>query len=147
MPFNQTTQSQFGRGLLRHCACNEGIEANKLTSTLCNRLFLLSLCLIISPRLLLFISETTTSTERRTTLTPLESFLALQFGIFLLALSAALVLNVCQLVLNLVPLISIPLRTDSFNSTYRFARTSCRSRSSTASSCRSCLCSDGLHFL
>jgi len=56
--------------------------------------FLLSLCLIISPRLLLFVSETASSTERRTALTPLESFLALQFGIFLLALSAALVLNI-----------------------------------------------------
>ncbi|KIM87154.1 hypothetical protein PILCRDRAFT_301803 [Piloderma croceum F 1598] len=56
--------------------------------------FLLSLCLILSPRLLLFVSETASSTERRTVLTPLESFLALQFGIFLLALSAALVLNI-----------------------------------------------------
>jgi len=55
--------------------------------------FLLSLCLILSPRLLLFISETA-STERRTALTSLESFLALHFGIFLLALSLALVLNI-----------------------------------------------------
>jgi hypothetical protein len=64
----------------------------------------LSLCLILSPRLLLFVSETASSTERRTALTPLESFLAFQFGIFLLALSAALVLNVCLLVSILTPL-------------------------------------------
>jgi len=58
--------------------------------------FLLSSCLILSPRLLLFVSEFANSTEGRTTstLSPLESFLALQFGIFLLAFSVALVLNI-----------------------------------------------------
>ncbi|KZP19491.1 hypothetical protein FIBSPDRAFT_828050 [Athelia psychrophila] len=55
---------------------------------------LLALCLIISPRLLLFVSETANDDERRTALTPLESFLALQFGIFLLAVSSALLLNI-----------------------------------------------------
>jgi len=71
-----------------------------------NRFFLLSFCLILSPRLLLFVSETASSTERRTSLTPLESFLALHLGIFLLALSAALVLNVCPLASFLVLLMS-----------------------------------------
>jgi hypothetical protein len=57
-------------------------------------LFLLALCLILSPRLLLFVSETSSNTERRTALTPLESFLALQFGILLSALSMALIFNI-----------------------------------------------------
>jgi len=57
-------------------------------------LFLLALCLILSPRLLLFVSETASNTDRRTALTPLESFLALQFGILLSALSMALIFNI-----------------------------------------------------
>lgn len=61
------------------------------------RFFLLASCLILSPRLLLFVTEAVSGTERRTALTPLESFLALQFGVFLLAVSSALVLNVCSL--------------------------------------------------
>jgi hypothetical protein len=59
-----------------------------------HRLLLLAMCLILFPRLLLFISETTSATERRTALTPLESFLALHFGIWLAATSLALALNV-----------------------------------------------------
>jgi len=65
---------------------------------------LLSLCLILSPRLLLFVSETASSTERRTTLTPLESFLSLQFGIFLFSLSLALALNIPSVApINMAP--------------------------------------------
>jgi len=56
--------------------------------------FLLSLCLVLSPRLLLFVSETASNTERRTALTPLESFFALQFGILLSALAMALIFNI-----------------------------------------------------
>jgi len=55
---------------------------------------LLALCLIAAPRLLLFVSETASYTDRRTTLTPLESFLAIQFGILLSALSIALIFNI-----------------------------------------------------
>jgi hypothetical protein len=60
-----------------------------------HRLLLLSMGLTIFPRLLLFISDTARATERRTALTPLESFLALHFGIWLAAISLALVFNVC----------------------------------------------------
>lgn len=107
----------------------------------------MSLCLILSPRLLLFVSETASSTERRTALTPLESFLALQFGIFLLALSAALVLNVCLLVSILTPLMHV-VETDSFCSAYNALRSgpSCY-QPPTASSCWSRLCSDRIHFI
>jgi len=61
------------------------------TATLC---LLLSSCLILFPRLLLFFAETSESAERRTALTPLESFLALHFGVLLAAVSVASVLNV-----------------------------------------------------
>jgi len=51
-------------------------------------LTILAATLTLSPRLLLFLSES------RTTLTSLEAFLALHFGIFLAALAFTLVLNV-----------------------------------------------------
>ncbi|KAL0946578.1 hypothetical protein HGRIS_012780 [Hohenbuehelia grisea] len=57
-------------------------------------LLVMSACLTIFPRLLLFISETATGDERRPGLTPLEAFLALHFGIWLAATAAALVLNI-----------------------------------------------------
>ena len=52
-------------------------------------LAVLAATFILSPRLLLFLSESSL------TLTPLEAFLALHFGIFLTALALTLVLNVC----------------------------------------------------
>ncbi|KAI0831327.1 hypothetical protein BC628DRAFT_1415845 [Trametes gibbosa] len=55
-------------------------------------LFVLSMPLVLSPRLLLFLAET--STERRAALTPLESFMALHTGILLFAISLALVFNI-----------------------------------------------------
>ncbi|EIN07300.1 hypothetical protein PUNSTDRAFT_121454 [Punctularia strigosozonata HHB-11173 SS5] len=48
--------------------------------------------LILFPRFLLFAAET--SADVRNVLTPLEAFLALHSGIFLLALSLALILNI-----------------------------------------------------
>ncbi|KAF9013874.1 hypothetical protein BDQ17DRAFT_1230886, partial [Cyathus striatus] len=57
-------------------------------------LVVLASCLVLFPRLLLFISEAGSDTDHRTALTPLESFLALHFGIFLSALALALVLNI-----------------------------------------------------
>ena len=57
-------------------------------------LALLSATLTLSPRLLLFLSESGLS------LTPLEAFLALHFGIFLAALALTLVLNACTLQLS-----------------------------------------------
>lgn len=56
------------------------------------RFFLVALCFIGSPRLLLFLSETTPTVDRR--MTPLEYFLAVHFGILLISVSAALILNV-----------------------------------------------------
>ncbi|PCH38000.1 hypothetical protein WOLCODRAFT_65358 [Wolfiporia cocos MD-104 SS10] len=50
--------------------------------------------LLLFPRLLLFLAEGGSGAERRTMLTPLESFLSLHIGILLVALAAALVLNV-----------------------------------------------------
>lgn len=58
------------------------------------RIFILSLCLTIFPRLLRFLSETGTEEHAKVALSPLESFLALHFGIILAAIAAALVLNV-----------------------------------------------------
>ncbi|KAI9064457.1 hypothetical protein FKP32DRAFT_1757719 [Trametes sanguinea] len=55
-------------------------------------LVILSVPLILSPRLLLFLSET--GTERRVSLTPLESYMALHAGILLFALALALVFNI-----------------------------------------------------
>ncbi|KAI0780905.1 hypothetical protein BD413DRAFT_600404 [Trametes elegans] len=57
-----------------------------------SRLLVLAVPLILFPRLLLFLSET--GEERRVTLTPLESFMALHVGIVLFALAIALVLDV-----------------------------------------------------
>ncbi|KAF5373649.1 hypothetical protein D9758_000604 [Tetrapyrgos nigripes] len=62
-----------------------------LTSSCC--FALLSVVLVFFPRLLLFISETPT-TESRPTLTPLETFLATHFGIWLTALAISLLLTV-----------------------------------------------------
>ena len=59
------------------------------------RFILLALCLIAAPRLLLFVSETASHTDISTTLTPLESFIAIEFGFFLFALYIALIFNVC----------------------------------------------------
>ncbi|KAL7283409.1 hypothetical protein ACG7TL_002839 [Trametes sanguinea] len=55
-------------------------------------LVILAAPLILSPRLLLFLSET--GTERRVSLTPLESYMALQAGILLFAIALALVFNI-----------------------------------------------------
>ncbi|KAG6814388.1 hypothetical protein H0H92_010974 [Tricholoma furcatifolium] len=51
-----------------------------------------SFCLTVFPNLLLFLSET--SLDRRAALTPLESFLATHFGIWLAAIAVAIVLNI-----------------------------------------------------
>ncbi|KAI0928438.1 hypothetical protein AcW1_005682 [Taiwanofungus camphoratus] len=59
------------------------------------RLSTTAIPLILFPRILLFVSESG-SAERRTTLTPLESFLALHLGILLAALSLALIFNIPQ---------------------------------------------------
>ncbi|TFK42528.1 hypothetical protein BDQ12DRAFT_676361 [Crucibulum laeve] len=68
-----------------------------------SRLVVLASCLTLFPRLLLFISETAATQDRRTALTPLESFLALHFGIFLSALALTLVLNVSSILLSSIP--------------------------------------------
>ncbi|KAJ7219337.1 hypothetical protein GGX14DRAFT_494345 [Mycena pura] len=57
-------------------------------------LTLLSIILSASPRLLLFVSEPANALEARTDLTPLESFLALHAGVWLLAVAVSLVLNI-----------------------------------------------------
>ncbi|KAF8892534.1 hypothetical protein BD779DRAFT_1670225 [Infundibulicybe gibba] len=57
-------------------------------------IFLFAACLACFPRLLLFISESSSTVDRRSALTPLESFLAIQFGVWLSAISLALVLNI-----------------------------------------------------
>ncbi|KAF5380896.1 hypothetical protein D9615_004004 [Tricholomella constricta] len=56
-------------------------------------LLVLAACLTVFPSFLLFISESASSAERRAALTPLESFLAIHFGIWLTAIAVALVLN------------------------------------------------------
>ncbi len=56
------------------------------------RLVVLAVPLILSPRLLLFLSET--GTERRVALTPLESFMAFHTGILVFAIALALIFNV-----------------------------------------------------
>jgi hypothetical protein len=58
------------------------------------RLTLISLILSVSPRLLLFLSETANGSEKRAVLTPLESFLAVHASIWLLAVAVSLVSNV-----------------------------------------------------
>ncbi|KAJ6502484.1 hypothetical protein C8R45DRAFT_895942 [Mycena sanguinolenta] len=58
-------------------------------------LTLISLILSISPRLLLFLSETANGPdEKRSALTPLESFLATHTSIWLVAVAISLVLNI-----------------------------------------------------
>jgi len=56
-------------------------------------LVLLASALILTPRLLLFLSQTGTS-QQRTALTSLEAFLAVHFGVYLVAVAVALILNV-----------------------------------------------------
>jgi hypothetical protein len=56
-----------------------------------HRLLLPSICLTFSPRVLLFFAELSSA---RHALTPLERFLSLHLGIWLAAMSLALVLNV-----------------------------------------------------
>lgn len=75
-------------------------------------LAILSATLTLSPRLLLFLSESGLS------LTPLEAFLALHFGIFLAALALTLVLNVCSLFFLLPTLIHRPSRYPHLNHPY-----------------------------
>ncbi|OJT04328.1 hypothetical protein TRAPUB_4962 [Trametes pubescens] len=55
-------------------------------------LVVLAVPLILSPRLLLFLSET--GTERRAALTPLESFMAFHTGILVFAIALALIFNI-----------------------------------------------------
>ncbi|KAL1747529.1 hypothetical protein HDZ31DRAFT_80374 [Schizophyllum fasciatum] len=55
---------------------------------------LLACILTLSPRLLLFLSEVVAEDDTRRALTPLESFLALHFGIWLAALSVSVLLNI-----------------------------------------------------
>ncbi|KAJ7709837.1 hypothetical protein B0H17DRAFT_1029429 [Mycena rosella] len=63
--------------------------------TTASLLILISLILSVSPRLLLFFSETADGPEdKRTVLTPLESFLALHTSIWLSAVAISLVLNI-----------------------------------------------------
>lgn len=69
-------------------------QGTRPTNITLHRLLLLASCLVLFPRLLLFISETASPYERRSALTSLESFLALHFGIWLAAVALALVLNV-----------------------------------------------------
>jgi hypothetical protein len=54
------------------------------------RLLVLAGLFVISPRLLIFMAG-----ESRTILTPLEAFLAFQFGILLFAVSVGVLINVC----------------------------------------------------
>ena len=58
------------------------------------RFSFLAFILTFSPRLLLFLSEVVAEDDNRRALTPLESFLALHFGIWLAATSVAVLLNV-----------------------------------------------------
>ncbi|KAJ7774534.1 hypothetical protein DFH07DRAFT_799915 [Mycena maculata] len=60
-------------------------------------LILISLILSVSPRLLLFLSETANAPEKRTVLTSLESFLAIHSSIWLSAIAISLVLNIPSL--------------------------------------------------
>jgi hypothetical protein len=55
-------------------------------------LVVLASALVLSPRLLLFLSQT--GTQQRTALTALEAFLAIHFGVYLVAVAVALILNV-----------------------------------------------------
>ncbi|KAJ7940568.1 hypothetical protein B0H13DRAFT_1938734 [Mycena leptocephala] len=62
--------------------------------TTASLLTLISLILSVSPRLLLFLSETANGSEKRAVLTPLESFLAVHASIWLLAVAVSLVSNI-----------------------------------------------------
>ena len=55
------------------------------------RLLALALPMILFPRVLLFLSET--ASERRNTLTPLESFLSMNLGILLVALAFSILFS------------------------------------------------------
>ncbi|KAJ8078905.1 hypothetical protein PM082_013189 [Marasmius tenuissimus] len=59
-------------------------------------IFVLAALLTMFPQFLLFISQTVpaSSNDYRASLTPLESFLATHFGLWLVALAASLVLNI-----------------------------------------------------
>jgi hypothetical protein len=65
----------------------------KLTQ-LTTSLLLLASVLTLAPRLLLFFSEDPALPDPRTALSPLEAFLARFLGIWLAAISFALILNV-----------------------------------------------------
>ncbi|GLB34899.1 hypothetical protein LshimejAT787_0204640 [Lyophyllum shimeji] len=77
---------------------SEDSAANSVISTwtwvVAALLVVLASCLTVFPGLLLFLSETAVTAGRRSELTPLESFLAVHFGIWLTAIAAALVLNI-----------------------------------------------------
>ncbi|KAJ6547630.1 hypothetical protein B0H19DRAFT_1166647 [Mycena capillaripes] len=62
--------------------------------TTASLLTLISIILSVSPRLLLFLSETAIGPEKRAVLTPLESFLAVHASIWLFAVAISLVLNI-----------------------------------------------------
>lgn len=57
-------------------------------------LALLSCALILFPRLLLFLSQSNIQVEERSSLTNLESFLAVHLGVYLAATALGLILNV-----------------------------------------------------
>ncbi|KAF8212163.1 hypothetical protein K438DRAFT_1229857 [Mycena galopus ATCC 62051] len=77
-----------------HEAVADGVSTYWAWST-ASLLTLISLILSVSPRLLLFLSETANGPEeKRTVLTPLESFLAVHTSIWLLAVAISLVLNI-----------------------------------------------------
>lgn len=74
-------------------ACAAKINEYSHYRTPLTRLALAATPLLFFPRLLLFLASTG-EFERRTALTPLESFFSLQTGILLVALAFALILNV-----------------------------------------------------
>jgi len=75
-------------------AVPDGVSAYWAWTT-ASLLTVISLILSVSPRLLLFLSETANGPEeKRTVLTPLESFLAVHTSIWLSAVAISLVLNI-----------------------------------------------------
>ncbi|KAK7020556.1 hypothetical protein R3P38DRAFT_2970155 [Favolaschia claudopus] len=74
-------------------AIQDGVSAYWAWST-ASLLTVISLILSVSPRLLLFLSETSNFQEKRTELTALESFLAVHTSIWLLAVALSLVINI-----------------------------------------------------
>ncbi|KAJ7235451.1 hypothetical protein B0H12DRAFT_1141556 [Mycena haematopus] len=75
-------------------AVQDGVSTYWAWST-ASLLTLISLILSVSPRLLLFLSETVNGPdEKRAVLTPLESFLAVHTSIWLSAVAISLVLNI-----------------------------------------------------